>query len=102
MPITIEKTAKARAPVAIDWPYRFTFKKPQVVFGETYSMLTLREPTADELLKCGMFDDEVTPDRFFDLIAVLAGLTPATIRAIAGTEALRLVNQLLQGLTEAK
>lgn len=90
-----------KAAEVITWPYTFPLSKPREVLGETYSSLTLREPTAAEFVKYGLFDDTINGDRLLDLVGVLSGLTPATIRALPGIDMLRLSKKLMQVFSEA-
>jgi hypothetical protein len=77
------------------WPLKARLSHPCEVFGESYAELSLREPTAADLVKFGVFDDAVSGDQCLDLIAHLAGLTPKDVRAFPGTDMLRLSKRLL-------
>ena len=61
-------------PAAPAWPIEFTLSRPVEAFGDTYTKLSLREPTAAELLKFGVFDDQLSGDQALDLIALLTFL----------------------------
>ncbi len=92
---------KADKAEPLTWPYHFPLAKPKEVFGDMIAALDLREPTGAEFVKFGLFDDTVSGDQMLDLIAVLSGKTPLTIRALPGTDMLRLSRKLMQVFTEA-
>lgn len=87
-----QEEAKPATPA---WPIEFTLSRPVDVFGDTYTKLSLREPTAADLLKFGVFDDQISGDSALDMIAHLSGTTPATVRALPGPDMLRLSRRLL-------
>jgi hypothetical protein len=99
--VTDKDVASAKEQAGIVWPYTFALSKSREVLGETYKAITLREPTAAEFVKFGLFDDKITGDEMLDFIAVLSGLTPGTIRQMPGTDMLRLSRRLMQVFTEA-
>lgn len=80
---------------ALAWPLNFDLSRPCEVFGDTIGRLTLREPTAGELVKHGVFDDQLGGDQMLDLIAELSGQTPAAIRKLPGADMLRLSKRVL-------
>ena len=86
----------------LSFPLKFPLSKPCEVFGETYSSLALREPTAADLVKFGVFDEQVNGDQLLDLIAALGGgMTPQTVRQLPGVDMLRLSRKLLAFFGEA-
>lgn len=85
----------------IAWPLEFPLAKSASVFGEDYRTITLREPTAADCLKFGVFDDQLNGNQLLDLIATLSGLTPATVRALPGTDMLKLSHKLLHVFHQA-
>jgi hypothetical protein len=78
------------------WPYVFKFAKPVEVFGDTIAALTLREPSADDLIKHGVFDDQIDGNQLLDLIGTLSGQTPSTVRKLPGADMLRLSKRLMR------
>jgi hypothetical protein len=95
------ESAATAAPAAMTWPLEYKFAKPATAFGEDYRSLSLREPSAADCLKFGIFDDEVDGDQLLNLIAHLSGLTPATVRALPGVDMLRLSRKLMQVFHQA-
>ncbi|HZW50758.1 MAG TPA: phage tail assembly protein, partial [Rudaea sp.] len=95
----LDALAIAREP--IQWPYDFELSKSAEAHGETVTMLTLRAPTASELLAAGLFDADVSGPQLLDLIATLAGKAPALIRALPGLEMLRLTTKLSRVFRQA-
>ena len=76
-------------------------KKPATVFGEEYRKIKLREPNAGDVVKFGVFDDEISGDQMLDLIAHLSGLTPPTVRGLPASDMLRLSKMLMQDFYQA-
>ena len=96
----LEADYKRRA--GLSFPFKFQLLSPCEVFGETYSSLTLREPTAADLVKYGVFDEQINGDQLLDLIAALAdGMTPQTVRKLPGVDMLRLSRKLFTFFAEA-
>lgn len=85
----------------IEWPVIHPLRKTVTVLGEEISSLTLREPTAAEFLKLGIFDSDVTGEQMLDLIATLSGLAPAAVRALPGLDMLALSAKLSQVFRQA-
>jgi hypothetical protein len=81
------------------WPIDFPLSRPCEVFGETITRLSVKEPTANQLLKCGIFDDGATGEQLLDMIAELSGLTPASVRMLPGPDMVRLSKQVLTFLS---
>lgn len=72
------------------WPMKINLQKPVFVDGNETSELTLREPTASDIVGCGIpatldFSGDVpqmkiAADAMTRMIAALAGTTPASLK----------------------
>jgi hypothetical protein len=76
------------------WPLEHRLSRPAQALDETVESLTLVEPTAAQLLKCGVFDGTVTGEQMLDLVAELAKKPPALIRALPGVDMVELTTRL--------
>jgi hypothetical protein len=85
----------------ITWPFVFTLRKPVEVLGDTFTQLTLREPTAAEFIKFGIFDGDITGEQMLDLIGTLSGIAAAGVRAIPGLDMLSLSAKLSRVFRQA-
>jgi hypothetical protein len=66
-------------------PYKLS--KPVTSVDREFTELTLREPTGLDLRSCG---DQASPGYTHNLIARLAGITPAAVDAMAGRDVIAL------------
>lgn len=81
-------------PDEIEFPLVFPLSKVVEVFGEKHDKLELREPTAGEFVRFGIFDGDMRGEQLLELIAALCGKTPKEIQAFPGTDMLKLGGKL--------
>lgn len=83
-----------------DGKFRCKLSKPIEADGETVSILTIREPSTEDIIECGnpvSFDPmksppTITPDdvRMAKMIARLAGIPPSSLKKMAPKDFLAL------------
>lgn len=83
---------------AITFPWTFDLKEPaRLGDGDNaieVSSLEIQRPTAGHFLEFGVFDGTADGDRQLKMIAKLSNKALPVIRALPGTEMLRLMNRL--------
>lgn len=93
--VRLDEKEKATDEDDVTWPIVFKLKKPIEIFGTAYTELKLRRPNVGDGMKFGLIDGSIADldkggERTVELISVLAGETPQTIKSLPLDEFMRL------------